>query len=939
MGDQRGDWDNPFHFAFFLTVRARNSNIFYSKVGQSLYYRECIILFWLNMKKTVLLAFVLVLLLTGLPLSVVGLLGLQMAHASSYKDNFKVEFSSSAAYVSVPFHYQSNIYYCGPTALEMVFDYYGEDIPQTEIADVARTHPNVTYLDELRRATHFSNLSTSLGDEMPGNVTGYSARKIGYAAFEQGGLTLDDLKTLISKGQPLIVLMWWTPSKVYGHYRVVVGYNETHIITHDPWNKDVWGGTYGGANTSITYSTFLDLWLYSGNWGLLTHPWNIELQMPSTVSKGDNFEVTANITYPCSTPFDTADYPASSCKATIQLQEGLELALGETLQHPLGNIIAGNPVQTSWSIHANETGFHNISVTVTGIVGGSVWTHGTYPSYNYEDEIGGSFTNSLSIINQTSRVHNIDSGKNFSTIQEAINDNETLDGHTILVDAGTYYEHVTIDKTIALVGENRSNTMLDGNGTDIIVLIFAENVCISGFTIQNGLCGICLAGPIGTTKPMMSDISNNIITSNEQGIDAIFSHNNTINDNLIQNNSRGIFLSSCGGTILRHNNMTHNSQNFGVGGYTLSDFTQNVDATNTVDGKPIYYWVNQRDKRIPADAGYVAAVNSLNITVENLNLKNNREGVLFAYTTNSTIENVNVSNCSYGFKLHNSNHNTILGNVVSNGEEGIRLQSSSDNIIISNAMINNTGYKYHAAGIHLIYGSSGNVINGNAMSDNYCGIRFTSSNGTIVQHNNFVNNTYQVLGASYDNVWDDGYPSGGNYWSDYSDTDFFSGPFQNETGSDGIGDTAHTIDANNTDSYPLMGMFSDFTVWDNETYHITTICNFTISDFNWGYRMNITGTWEKALYFNVFGPEDTVGFCRIMIPRAFLEGPYTVLFTNEVNSTELPVSNSTHVFLYITYNHSGHVMIVPEFPSLLILPLFMIATLLTVIVYRRKDTM
>ncbi len=181
------------------------------------------------------------LLLTGLPLSAVGLLGLQVAHASSYEDNFKVEFSGFAAYFSVPFHYQNDIYYCGPAALEMVFDYYGEDIPQTEIADAARTHPNVTYIDELRRAAHFSNLSTSLGDEMPGNVTGYSARKIGYAAFEQGGLTLDDLKTLISKGQPLIVLMWWTPSKVYGHYRVAIGYNETHIITHDPWNKDALG--------------------------------------------------------------------------------------------------------------------------------------------------------------------------------------------------------------------------------------------------------------------------------------------------------------------------------------------------------------------------------------------------------------------------------------------------------------------------------------------------------------------------------------------------------------------------------------------------------------------------------------------------------------------------------------------------------------------------
>jgi hypothetical protein len=53
-------------------------------------------------------------------------------------------------------------------------------------------------------------------------------------------------------------------------------------------------------------------------------------------------------------------------------------------------------------------------------------------------------------------------------------------------------------------------------------------------------------------------------------------------------------------------------------------------------------------------------------------------------------------------------------------------------------------------------------------------------------------------------VWDDGYPSGGNYWSDYAGIDVFSGPYQNITSYDGIGDTPYIIDANNTDRYPLM---------------------------------------------------------------------------------------------------------------------------------------
>jgi len=305
------------------------------------------------------------------------------------------KLEDTTVYVPVPFHYQINDYYCGPAALQMVFDYYGDNINQTEVAEAARTFPYETYNDELRRAAHFSNVSTSHGDEIFENLTGYSARNIGYAAFEQWNLTINDLRDSIDRGEPLIVLMWWSPSKTFGHYRVAVGYNETHMITHDPWNKEVFGGTMGGANTSMTYSTFLDLWKYIDNWGLLVKPWKIELQTPDSISEKTVFEVTAEITYPCHTPFSTDDYPATSCNAIITLPEGLELVAGETAQHALGSLSAGDSTQTSWSMSANETRLYEITVTATGAVEGSVDTHGTYPSYDYEDTIGGAQTESI----------------------------------------------------------------------------------------------------------------------------------------------------------------------------------------------------------------------------------------------------------------------------------------------------------------------------------------------------------------------------------------------------------------------------------------------------------------------------------------------------------------------------------------------------------------
>jgi len=72
-----------------------------------------------------------------------------------------------------------------------------------------------------------------------------------------------------------------------------------------------------------------------------------------------------------------------------------------------------------------------------------------------------------------------------------------------------------------------------------------------------------------------------------------------------------------------------------------------------------------------------------------------------------------------------------------------------------------------------------------------------------------------------------------------------------------------------------------------------------------------------------------------------MSDPYKVFVNGtEVSYDLLPCSNSTHSYLYFTYNHSTQeVIVIPEFPSFLILPLFMIATLLAVIAYRRKHNM
>lgn len=90
-------------------------------------------------------------------------------------------------------------------------------------------------------------------------------------------------------------------------------------------------------------------------------------------------------------------------------------------------------------------------------------------------------------------VHNINTGLDYATIQEAVDANETLDGHTILVDAGTYFypegNHILIDKSLTLRGSGSQNTILNltrdnappGRGWGM--MITTSNVLLEGFMI------------------------------------------------------------------------------------------------------------------------------------------------------------------------------------------------------------------------------------------------------------------------------------------------------------------------------------------------------------------------------------------------------------------------------------------------------------------------
>jgi parallel beta-helix repeat protein len=141
-------------------------------------------------------------------------------------------------------------------------------------------------------------------------------------------------------------------------------------------------------------------------------------------------------------------------------------------------------------------------------------------------------------------VHNINTGINYTTIQEAINAPQTVDEHTIHVDAGIYYEHVVLNKSVSLVGENAETAIIDGNGTGAVVTIEADNARISNFTIQRSGTGVGCAGICIASLSSNNTLSYNILRNNFFGIATIYSENNTFAYNDIFSNTFGIALLS-----------------------------------------------------------------------------------------------------------------------------------------------------------------------------------------------------------------------------------------------------------------------------------------------------------------------------------------------------------------------------------------------------------
>jgi len=264
---------------------------------------------------------------------------------------------------------------------------------------------------------------------------------------------------------------------------------------------------------------------------------------------------------------------------------------------------------------------------------------------------------------QNLRVQNLSTGEKYETIQEAINAANI--GDTLYVRNGTYYEHVVVNRTISLVGENKSNTIIDGGGSGNVIVVTANDVNIRGFTIQNSGHVITTKSDVYIDRSSGNKISDNIIRNSLYGIYLYYSYENSVLNNTIVDNSCGMSLTSATNNVVSDNDFLHNSN-----GIRLSYSTYNTFSGNNVSLNTVY--------------GFSLSACTDNVFSSN-KVSNNTYGFRLMASTDNRFSGNNVLKNEQGFSLSYSRCNTFSGNNVSlNTVYGVWLATSSNNVFLNN---------------------------------------------------------------------------------------------------------------------------------------------------------------------------------------------------------------------------------------------------------------
>lgn len=267
--------------------------------------------------------------------------------------------------------------------------------------------------------------------------------------------------------------------------------------------------------------------------------------------------------------------------------------------------------------------------------------------------------------------------------------------------------------------------------------------------------------------------------------------NFTIKDLIMDNINTGIQLAYCTQSSIENNQITTIEESF-LGGILVQNSTSISISYNQI--------VNSGMS--------IASSQECTILGNTLNLVNGYGGMfLWLSSYNEVVQNIITNNPSdgYGIGLQQSSHNLIKGNMMDHLLEGVILYDGCTYNVFTDNEIRDSGLGFDIItpqrGSDVPFGAS--TIGGSENKRD--GPTPVPCVDNTIYHNNFINNTQQAF-DEFNNNWDNGYPSGGNYWDDHPNPlDDYSGSGQNESGSDGIIDTPYDIPGGSTqDRYPFI---------------------------------------------------------------------------------------------------------------------------------------
>ena len=344
-------------------------------------------------------------------------------------------------------------------------------------------------------------------------------------------------------------------------------------------------------------------------------------------------------------------------------------------------------------------------------------------------------------------VHNLDTGEDFATIQAAIDDPDTVDGHTIIVDSRTYHESVNVTKQLILRGNDTGGgrPVVDAGGNGSAITLSHDGIILDGFTAIN-TSGWPIAGILVYSHN--NSVTNNTVSNNRFGIHLYAACNNTLSGNTASNNDGGIHLYAACNNTLMDNTVTNN-----LGGIYLIDASNNNILTgNTANGNNF--------------EGIALDSSSNNILTSNTANANNDSGIYLSLARNNTLTgNTANENSDCGIYFFPANNNILTNNTANeNNDAGIYLRSASNNnnltgnnasnnrnhgIVLENSSNNtlsgNTANSHQHNGIYLYASCNNNTLMGNTVSNNHIGIDLSSSSNNTLTGNTVVDNTAGIL--------------------------------------------------------------------------------------------------------------------------------------------------------------------------------------------------